>query len=93
MPAKKTEPERSRYQIYRDEVRGGPPPPLQPCGTRAAAVRHQRNGEVLDNACLAALADHARDMYWKKKANLEERGIKQRPPREKRKGRIPTKKK
>ena len=33
---------------------------LQPCGTRAAARRHERRGELLDPACLAARAAYDR---------------------------------
>lgn len=35
---------------------------LQPCGTLAAARRHQRRGEPLDEACREALAAHQRLM-------------------------------
>lgn len=48
---------------YRNRQRGKPPRELQPCGTVAAATRHRRNGEPLDDACRAALADHQARMY------------------------------
>jgi len=35
---------------------------LQPCGTLAAARRHQRRGEPVDQACMEALAAHQRLM-------------------------------
>lgn len=59
---------RSRYAIYRDEQRGGPPRRLKPCGTYPAAMRHKRYGEDLDPACAQALADHQHQMYLKRKA-------------------------
>lgn len=37
-----------------------PPRPLAPCGTRAAATRHYRRREALDEACLQAVRDDAR---------------------------------
>lgn len=37
-----------------------PPRPLAPCGTRAAATRHYRRGESLDEACRQAVRDDAR---------------------------------
>jgi hypothetical protein len=60
-------PDRSRFAEYRDRQRGGPPRVLQPCGTYAAAKRHQRRGEPLCEPCRAALADHQRAMYLKRK--------------------------
>lgn len=59
--------DRSRFAEYRDRLRGGPPRALQPCGTLAAARRHERKGEPLDDACRAALAEHARKQYEKRK--------------------------
>lgn len=35
---------------------------LAPCGTYAAARRHERKGEPIDEACAAALAAHQREM-------------------------------
>ena len=56
-------PERSRYAIYRDKKRGMPPPPLQPCGTYAAARRHQRRKEALCDACRLVLNERQRTLY------------------------------
>jgi hypothetical protein len=47
--------------------RGGPPRSPKPCGTYAAARRHQRKGEPLDPACSQALKDHQRAMYERRK--------------------------
>lgn len=44
------------------------PPELQPCGTRAAALRHQRKGEMCD-LCRGALAAHARELRLRKKVS------------------------
>lgn len=52
----------------RAERRGGPPRTPKPCGTRAAAMRHQRNGEELDAACLAALKT------WERERSRRRRG-------------------
>ena len=43
-----------RQKAYRDRKRGGPPPELQQCGTRAAAERHRRAHEPLCDDCAAA---------------------------------------
>jgi hypothetical protein len=51
---------------------------LSPCGTWAAVMRHYRREEDLDDACREARNEHMRDLYWRKKDNLAERGIKQR---------------
>jgi hypothetical protein len=58
---------RSRFAEYRDRLRGGPPRSLQPCGTYAAAKRHQRAGEPLDGPCREALRVHQHDMYLRRK--------------------------
>ena len=55
--------ERSRWALRRDELRGGPPRDLQPCGTVAAARRHQRAGEPLCEACRTAWTSHQHRMY------------------------------
>jgi hypothetical protein len=47
----KTPAERAR--AYRDRLRGRPVI-LAPCGTRAAAARHRRNGEPLCQPCIEA---------------------------------------
>ena len=60
--------QRSRYQIYRDKKRGGPPRKLEPCGTWAAAMRHIRAGETLDAKCEQARVDHNAEQYEKRKA-------------------------
>jgi hypothetical protein len=53
----KTPAERSRE--YRDRLRGRPVT-LEPCGTRAAATRHRRNGEPVCGAC-----EDAERKYWR----------------------------
>ena len=42
-------------------------PVSQPCGTYAAARRHQRNGEPLCDACREALRAHQAAMYVRRK--------------------------
>jgi hypothetical protein len=59
--------DRSRFAEYRDRLRGGPARVLKPCGTLAAARRHQRKGEPACKPCKAALAEHARNQYAKRK--------------------------
>lgn len=54
----KTPAERARD--YRNRRRGAPPRPLAPCGTRAAAARHRRNGEPVCPACQQAERDYQR---------------------------------
>ena len=49
-----------RAKRYRDAKRGGPPREPAPCGTYAAARRHQRRGEPLDDACAEALREYVR---------------------------------
>jgi len=61
-------PERSRYALYRDKKRGMPPPPLQPCGTYAAARRHQRRKEPLCNDCRLVLNERQRTLYARRAA-------------------------
>jgi hypothetical protein len=41
-------------------------------------MRHYRREEPLDDACREARNEHMRDIYWRKKENLKERGIRQR---------------
>ena len=60
--------DRSRFAQYRDGKRGGPPRQLQPCGTVAAARRHQRKGEALCAACAPVWAAHQAAMYKNAKA-------------------------
>lgn len=43
------------------------PPTVKPCGTYAAARRHQRRGEPLCAACVAALAEHQHRMYLRRR--------------------------
>lgn len=65
---------RSRYAVYRDKLRGGPPSPveLRPCGTVAAARRHERAGEPVCDACAAAVKEHnARQYQARKRAGKE----------------------
>lgn len=56
-----------RSRRYRDRIRGGPPRTPKPCGTVAAARRHQRAGEPLDEACAEAWREHQRAMYQKRR--------------------------
>lgn len=61
-------PERSRYALYRDKKRGTPPPPLKPCGTYAAARRHQRRKEPLCTDCRLVLNERQRALYMRRTA-------------------------
>lgn len=56
-----------RSRAYRDRKRGAPPT-LKPCGTYAAAIRHRRNGEPVDAACAAALAEYQAAQHANRKA-------------------------
>lgn len=58
---------RAYYAERRAALRGGPPRVPQPCGTYAAARRHQRAGEGLCEPCRAALAEHQRAMHQRRK--------------------------
>jgi hypothetical protein len=60
--------ERSRFAEYRDRRRGGPPRTLEPCGTKGAARRHQRNGEELCALCEPVWKAHQHEMYVQRKA-------------------------
>lgn len=42
--------------------------PLKPCGTYAAARRHQRNGEPVCGLCKEAVAEHNREQRAKRRA-------------------------
>lgn len=54
----------SRWSEWRARKRAGlPGRQVAPCGTYAAARRHQRNGEELDPACAEALREHNAEMY------------------------------
>ena len=46
-----------RARAYRDRKRGRATS-LAPCGTRAAAARHRRGGEPLDERCKQAERDY-----------------------------------
>lgn len=43
------------------------PKPTQPCGTVAAARRHERHGEPVCDACRAALRAHNAEQYERRK--------------------------
>lgn len=43
-------------------------PPLHPCGTVAAYVRHRRRGETPCGECVAARAAWDREAYWRRKS-------------------------
>lgn len=59
---------RSRWSLWRDAKRGGPPQrQLKPCGTVAAARRHQKAGEPLCALCAPVWAKHQHEMYEKRK--------------------------
>lgn len=61
--------DRTEYWRERRAVeRGGPPREPKPCGTVAAARRHQRNGEPFDPACAAVWKDHQAEMYRNRKS-------------------------
>lgn len=57
-----------RQRAYRDRKRGGPPRALQPCGTVAAARRHERAGEPLCEPCRRARAEAAARHRRRRKA-------------------------
>lgn len=61
-------PERSRFAVYRDRVRGGPPRVLQPCGTLAAYRRHVRHHEPVDDACRQAYNEQQRQLAHRRRA-------------------------
>ena len=58
----------NRWKTRRDTLRGGPPRTLAPCGTYAAARRHQRAHEALCGACRSAYNEHQRNMQQLRKA-------------------------
>lgn len=49
-----------RAREYRARKRGREPYAPKPCGTRAAAARHRRNGEPVCNACVEAEREYMR---------------------------------
>lgn len=59
--------DRSRFQEYRDRLRGGPARAPEPCGTYAAFRRHQRAGEEPCRPCREAYNAHQREMYKRRK--------------------------
>jgi hypothetical protein len=60
------ESERSRWAIYRDRKRGGPPRKLRPHGTVAGYRRHQRAGEEPCDPCRVAWSDYQHELYLKR---------------------------
>jgi hypothetical protein len=70
---------RSRFAIYRDEVRGGPPRQPKPHGTYAAATRHKRDGDLKGGkrladvcpACAEADSEYQAKMYLQRKAKRD----------------------
>jgi hypothetical protein len=65
-----------RARAYRDRKRGAPPRPLEPCGSLAAARRHERAGVKLadmDPACRDAMRKHNARMQaqWRAKKKAE----------------------
>lgn len=57
-----------RQRKHRDRQRGAPPRTPKPCGTIAAARRHQRAREPLCPACAAVWAEHQARMYQARKS-------------------------
>lgn len=55
-----------RMRRYRARLRGGPVRTPQPCGTYAAARRHERRGEPLDELCHQAMLAYKREHVRKK---------------------------
>ena len=45
---------------------------LQPCGTYAAARRHQRHNEKMCRLCLDVIAKRQREFYHRRKAAITE---------------------
>lgn len=62
-----TDAERSR--VYRDRKRGKPARTPSPCGTYAAARRHIRKGEPLDDQCRQALSAYQAEQHLKRKTS------------------------
>lgn len=62
-----TEPEPSRHAERAARLRGGPPRVLQPHGTVAAALRHQRAKEKLCELCAVAWREHQAKMYRRRR--------------------------
>jgi len=60
--------EAERQRAWRDRQRGTPPRDPKPCGTVAAARRHQRAGEPFCEPCRIAWNAHQVDMYHRKKS-------------------------
>lgn len=56
-----------RSRTYRDRKRGGPPRKPKPCGTVAAARRHQRAGEALCAKCAPVWSAHQAEQYRKRR--------------------------
>lgn len=59
--------ERSRFALYRDRLRGGPPRELQPHGTIGGARRHHRAKEPMCAACAVVWKEHQAKMYRQRK--------------------------
>lgn len=59
---------RSRFQVYRDNQRGGPPKPLAPHGTMGAVRRHERLHEKLCDPCRLAYNEQQRVLYEAREA-------------------------
>ena len=57
-----------RARAYRARKGAQPRGDLKPCGTVAAARRHQRNGEPLCAACAWVWREHQAKMYQQRKA-------------------------
>jgi len=58
----------NRWKTRRDTIRGGPPRTLAPCGTYAAARRHQRATAPMCGPCRIAYNEHQRNMQQARKA-------------------------
>ena len=63
-----TQSDAERARAYRARKGAKPRGELKPCGTVAAARRHQRAGEPLCSQCVPVWAEHQRTMYRNRKA-------------------------
>lgn len=71
MTKPKPKEERSRYAVYRDKQRGGPPRRLKPHGTYAAFCRHLDHGEEPCEPCRQAERNYQNEQYEKRKARKQ----------------------
>jgi hypothetical protein len=63
---------RSRFAVYRDRQRGGPPRVVQKCGEGLGACRrHQLAGEKMCALCEPVWKAHQHRMYVQRKARQQ----------------------